>query len=107
MQHQQRLLRLALDRNEPHARSLDGLTTALGIRGIVLVGLHIRLHVLRRHEPHLVAELGQFAGPVVRPAARLHTDETARQVGEELEHFAASQLLPQRRPAARRDAVDL
>ena len=27
MQHQQRLLRLALHRNEPHARTLDGLTT--------------------------------------------------------------------------------
>ena len=41
MQHQQRLLGLALDRNEPHARPLNGFATTLGIGGVVLIGLEI------------------------------------------------------------------
>ena len=46
MHHQQGLLRLALDRNEPHAWPLDGLTTTLGIRRVMLVGLDIRFDKL-------------------------------------------------------------
>ena len=96
VQHQQRLLGLGLHRYEAHARALHGLATALGIGRVMLVGLHVRLHVLWRHQPYLVAELGQLASPVMRPAARLDADEAAWQIGEELEHFAPSQLLAQR-----------
>jgi transposase-like protein len=40
-------------------------------RRLVTDGLHVRPHVLDRHEPHVVTERVQLAGPVVRGVARL------------------------------------
>ena len=41
MQHQCRLLRLGLDRDETHPGALHGFTACLGIRGIVFVALYL------------------------------------------------------------------
>ena len=35
------------------------------VGGIVLVALDVGLHVLRRHQPHLVAKLREFTCPIV------------------------------------------
>ena len=49
---------------------------------------------------HLVAQLDELARPVVRAAAGFHPDQAGRQVGKELQHLAALQLLAQHRFAA-------
>ena len=59
------LLLLALDRDEPHARPLHRLADRFGIGPVVLLALHVRLDVLRRHQPHRVAEPGNLSCPEV------------------------------------------
>jgi len=105
--HQGRLLRLGRPRNEPHAWPRYRFAAALGGGGVVLVGLAVGLHVLRRHRPHLVAQPGQLARPKMRAAAGLHADQAARQVGEERQHLGPRQPLPQHHPAALIDALHL
>jgi hypothetical protein len=90
-----------------HGRAGDRLADRLGIGGVVLVGLDMRLHVLRRHEPDRVAQLAQLAGPMVGAGAGLHPDQARRQVGEEREQLVPGQLLAQHRPAMRIGAVHL
>jgi hypothetical protein len=55
--HQLALLLGRLDLHKTHRRSSNRLADRLGVNGIVLVALDVGLHVLRRHQPHLVAEL--------------------------------------------------
>ena len=50
---------IGLDRDEPHVLALYGLGDSLRVHEIVLVGLHKRLHELRRDQPHLVTLLLQ------------------------------------------------
>src|SRR4051812_4157057 len=64
------------------------LADRLGIGGIVLVALDVRLHITRRHQPYFVAQLDQLACPVMGSGAGLHADETRPQPGEELQHPA-------------------
>jgi hypothetical protein len=75
-------LRRALDRHETHLRPLHRLADRLGVGLVVLVGLDERAHVLRRHQAHLVAELGEPAREVVRTARRFQADPRRRQVGQ-------------------------
>jgi hypothetical protein len=49
-----------------------------GVGGIVLVAPGVGLHVLRRHEPHLVAELSQLARPIMRAGRGLQSKKGAR-----------------------------
>src|SRR5262249_4328470 len=48
------LLVSRLDRHKAHRRAPNRLADRFGIGGIVLVALDVRLHVLRRHQSHLV-----------------------------------------------------
>jgi hypothetical protein len=73
----------------------------------MLVGLDVGLDVWRRHQARVMAEPDQLARPVVRPAAGLEADQAARQIGEERQHLAACQPLPQHHLAACIDAVHL
>jgi hypothetical protein len=70
VQHHQGLLILALRRHKPHAAPLHRLAARLRIGRVVLVGLDVGPHVLRRHQPDGVAEPGQLPGPVMGGAAR-------------------------------------
>src|SRR3954454_11499011 len=54
------------------------LADRFGIRSVVLVPLDVGLHVLRRHQPHLVAQRTQLPRPVMRRRTRLHSHQTAR-----------------------------
>src|SRR5262249_4603250 len=45
-----------LDRHKAHRRAPNRLADRFRIGGIVLVALDVRLHVLRRHQSHLVAK---------------------------------------------------
>src|SRR5262249_39309660 len=68
-----------------------------GIGGIVLIALDVRLHVLRRHQSHLVAKRAQLPPPVVRRRARLQANQTGRQLTEERQNLRTPKLLAQNR----------
>src|SRR5712692_6440588 len=72
------LLLEALHRYKAHARPRHPLADRLGVIGIVLVALHIRLHELRGDQLHRESSLLQPARPVVRSSAGLHADLAAR-----------------------------
>ncbi len=81
-----RLLRLALgtlDGNKAHAGTLHCLTDRLGIGPVILVGLHIRLDELRRHQPCLMPQGLYGPAPWMRTATSLHADDTGGQGGQE------------------------
>jgi hypothetical protein len=46
----------ALDRHEPHRRTLYRFADRLGIGHVVLLALDVRFDELRRHQPHGVAQ---------------------------------------------------
>jgi hypothetical protein len=59
------LLILGLDRHKAHARTMHRLADRLGIGLVVLVALHVRLDILRRHQAHRMAEPGDLSCPAV------------------------------------------
>ena len=62
--------------------------------GIVLVALNVGLHVLRRHQPHLMTKLREFTRPIMGRGTGLRADKARWQRFEERQHLAAPQLLP-------------
>jgi hypothetical protein len=107
MQQPSRLLLGCLDRHEPHRRAQNRLANRFRIGGIVLVALDVRLHILRRHQPHLMPKRAQLARPVMRRRTRFQPNQTARKAAEKRHHLPASQSLAQNRPTLRIDAVNL
>ena len=85
--------RRALHRHKPHRRPLRRLADRLSVGLVVLLPLHERLDVGGRDQPHLMAELGDLAAPVMRASARLHRDKAGRLSGEEGQHLPATSFL--------------
>ena len=100
VQHQHRLLVLALGRDEPHAGALHRLAAGLGIGRIVLVGLDVGPNVLRRHQPHLVPELGQLTSPVAAPQASRPTRQAGKVAKNSSTLLRANLRLSSTRPCA-------
>jgi len=92
VQHQHRLLLDALHRHEPHLGSGHGFADRLRISGIGHSALHIRFHISRRHQPHIVAQGEYFSAPMMGRCTCLHPDQERRQGGEELQNLSAPQL---------------
>lgn len=98
MQRQDGLLLGGLDRGETHRGPGDGLADGHGVVGIVLVALAGGRDESRCHEPHLVAERAQLAGPVMTGWARVHPDEhRRRKLSEELANTSPAPSLGQHR----------
>jgi hypothetical protein len=97
VQRKYRLLFWRFHRHEAHIGARHRLTDRLGIVAVVLVGLHIRLDELRRHQSYFMPQRDELARPMVRTAAGFHADEARGQVGEEGRHLAALELLAQHR----------
>ena len=76
-----KLLR-ALQRHEPHRRPLDRFGDRFRVAIIVLVALEIRLHILRGHQPNLMAHGFELSAKMVGSCASLHADQTRRNIGE-------------------------
>ena len=94
MLHQSALLLRGLNPHKAHGRPTHGLADRLGVGSIVLVALDVGLHVLRRHQPHLMAELREFTRPIMCRRAGFHADKTRCQRLEERQHLTAPKLLP-------------
>ena len=73
-------LGLALQRNEPHGRSLNRLGSGFGIPMIVLVRLDEALDILGRHQPRRVTLRRQRPAQMVGSAARFHADQAGRHI---------------------------
>ena len=97
-------VRLALEGSQPftlhghdaHGRSLRCLAYRLRVRRVVLMPFDEGLHIDRRDQFHLVAELLGLPTPIVSARARFHRHRTARLRREEVEQLAPAQLLPER-----------
>ncbi len=107
VQHRGRLLLGRFDRHEAHGRARHGLADCFRIRGIVLLPLHVRFHIGRRHEPDLMAESSELAGPVVGGRARLHTDQAGRQACTELDELRPPDLSADGNPPLGINGMDL
>jgi hypothetical protein len=107
MQCQATLLLGRLGRDESHVRPGNCLADRLGINGIILVPLHIRLHVGRRHQAHGVAKRLELARPMMRRGASLDTNQAGRQPLEECNHVAPLELPADDYIALRIDRMNL
>src|SRR6202022_1843421 len=92
---------------KPHPRAATRLAYCLRGSRVVFVALDVSFHILRRHQPNLVAELRQITCPVVRGGTSLHANEARRQRREKGNHLTAAKLLPDDDLLSRIDAVDL
>jgi hypothetical protein len=61
-----------LELHETHGRTRGRFSNGFRISIIVLPSLHVRLDIFRRHQPHFVPLILQYATKVVRITARLH-----------------------------------
>jgi len=107
VQHQDRLLLNVLDRHKPHVGPRHGLADRLCIGRVVLVGLHVGLDELRRHQLDSVTKGCELARPVMSTAACFHADQARRQVHEKLGHLITLELLLQDGLAVFIDCVNL
>jgi len=78
VQHHGRLLVWRLPANEPHRGPGYRFTDRLGIGRIVLPALDIGLHVLRRHQLHLMSQRRQLTRPMMGRSAGFHPDKAWR-----------------------------
>src|SRR5215471_1675748 len=101
------LLVSRLDRHKAHRRALNRLADRFRIGGIMLIALDVRLHILRRHQSHLVVKRAQLPRPVVRRRARLQANQTGRQSTEERQNLRTPKLLAQNRRSLCIDPVHL
>ena len=92
MQHQNALLLGALHRHKAHRRSLYCFTDGLGIGCVILLAFHIGLHIDRWNQPHVMAQLLEFARPVMRRCTGLKADQARIEFREEAENLATPQL---------------
>ena len=68
---------LGLLAHDAQVRPQGGLGDRLGVVVVVLLALHERLHVDRRNDPRLVAQLAQRPADEVRAEARFHADDAS------------------------------
>src|SRR5712671_6597991 len=105
--HQLTLLFGRFDPHKAHGRSPNRFADRLGVSRIVFVALDVGLHILRRHQAHLVAELRQLARPIMRRGTGFHADQARRQCLEKRDHSAAPELLPRNHLLLGVDPVNL
>lgn len=96
-QHERGLFIDRLVWHEPHRRAAHRLAQRLGVGGVVLASLHVRLDQLRRNKLHLMPERCQQSGPMVGTAAGFDGDHGRRTGGKEIDHLLAAHLLAQNR----------
>ncbi len=81
-----------LRRHEAHPRTLYRFGDRLGVCEVVLLPPEIRLHVLFRHQPGVMAERPKLSAQMVCAKTGFHSNQARRQVGKPHNHLAAGQL---------------
>jgi hypothetical protein len=89
MQRLQGLLLGVFDRNRVHIRTRRGGTDCCGVIGIVFSAQQVGLHILRREQPHAMAELAQFTPPEVGAMTGFDPDQARRKFRKESQDFAS------------------
>src|SRR5260370_2429081 len=92
MQRLQIQLLISLDRHETHRRSCDSLRDRLGIDVVALVRFHVRFHILRRYQSHLVSLFPQCSAKKMRTSARFHANQPDVYVASEAQHALIAHL---------------
>src|SRR6516162_104375 len=100
-------LSVALDRHKSHFRSPHCLRNRVRIDVVVLVCLHVRLDVLRRHQTHFMTLLAQRPAKKMSPAAGFHANQPYMQIRGEVQQLLARTFLPHHRLANRVDAYQV
>ena len=84
-----------LRRHELHRRPLHRFGDRLRIAEVVLLSLRIGTHVLRRHQPGVVAKPLQLPTEMMCADAGLHADQARRHIGEPRLDLVTRPPLPQ------------
>jgi len=92
VQRQDRLLFFGLDCDRLDIRLLYRRPDGAGVMHVVLVAADEGTYRLGRHEFDLVTHRREFPGPVLRTAARFHTDQAGRPIGKVLQKLLALEL---------------
>ena len=106
-QHPPTLLLRRLDRHKIHRRARRCLADRLSVRRIVLLTLDVRLDILRRDQPHRMAQIADLPAPVMSAGAGLHRHRAARLRCQKFQYFPAAQLLAERNRSIGPRAVQL
>src|SRR6516164_4248526 len=93
VQRRQVELVIALDGYKAHPGTGHSLSTGFGIDVVVLVGLHIWLYVLGRHQARIVPLLPQSSAQKMRASASLHADQARGKVRREAKQLSPRTLL--------------
>jgi hypothetical protein len=94
MQRLQVELVIGLDRHKAHRGTGYCLGTRFSIDVVVLVRLHVRLHILRRHQAYIMPLFPQSAAEKMRSSASLHADQTPAKVRGKAQQLSPRALLP-------------
>src|SRR6201987_5778746 len=84
---------VALDRHKAHRGTGYRFGDGFGIDVVILVGLHVRLHILCRHQAHLMPLFPQSAPEKMRSSAGLHADQALTKVRCEAQQLRPRALL--------------
>ncbi len=82
MQRLQVELIRGLRRHELHRRPLHRFSDRFSVTEVILLALGIGPHILRRHQPSVVAKRLKSTTEMMRPDAGLHANQTGRHIGK-------------------------
>src|SRR5512144_1162686 len=82
----------ALERHEPHRWTPDRCADRLGIGHVVLLARDVGLDKPRRHQPHLMAQGGDLARPVMGGVACLHADKSRLEICKQSHNLCPTKL---------------
>src|SRR3984957_20783725 len=82
-------------------KQLHRFRNGFGIQVIALVGLHVGLHVLSRHQSHFMTLFAQRPPQKVRSTTGLHADQLHLQIRGEGQQLPARTSLADHNPASR------
>src|SRR5260370_39581145 len=83
---------MSVDGDEAHRWPCESLRDRLGIDVVALVRFHVRLHILRRYESHLVSLFPQCSAKKMRTSAGFHANQPDVYVGSEAQQLCAREL---------------
>ncbi|EGG79103.1 hypothetical protein SXCC_00189 [Gluconacetobacter sp. SXCC-1] len=105
--HRPSLLAFRLGLHEAHRRTARRFCDGFGIGRVVFLPLDERLHIRRRHEPHVMSERTDRPGPKVGCRARFQRNDAPWQLRQECRYLSARQLLAERYASVCPSAVKL